>query len=475
MPGRLEFEVLSRSQGALQGRARAPGQTRRLLLMGNFSGHNGAAGSAGGDGGVFAQRRTWRVDLDTFDDVLARLAPGLTLKLGEEVHALSFRSLDDFHAETLLQASAPLRRLNELRLQLLQPASFAQAAARLLDAAPSGAGAGQGPLAALLGGRVAALTPTPSAAAAGVDAFIRQVVAPYVQPAAPPLQAQYVAAAQAVLVQALRSLLHHADFQALEGAWRGVSWLLSTLELDEGLELHLLDASREDLLADVIAAHGQPAAMQLTRVLSGGEGEPQQRWTALLGLFAFDSSVTDIGLLAALGRVAQSTGAPFLAGASPGLLGTASLDAVDLASSPDSWQALRRSEVAPWIGLAAPRLLMRVPYGRGGEALTAFSFEETDSASAHEDYLWAPAALACAWALAQPGAGLTLDGLPGWAVQREGESVQLPCAEHWLGESAWHTLLQAGLIPLVSHAGRHAVQLPRLQSIAQPLQPLAGL
>jgi type VI secretion system protein ImpC len=38
------------------------------------------------------------------------------------------------------------------------------------------------------------------------------------------------------------------------------------------------------------------------------------------------------------------------------------------------WQALRHSSAAPWLGLALPRLLMRLPYGPDTDAVDGFDF-----------------------------------------------------------------------------------------------------
>ena len=231
------------------------------------------------------------------------------------------------------------------------------------------------------------------------------------------------------------------------------------------------------LLLDAVQAGGQASSMQLTAALNAHSVSEPAHWSALLGLLSFDNSAQDLGLLGALGRVAQATRAPFIAGASAGLQAAMLQQSPGAGAAPQDlthWQALRRSEFASWIGLAAPRLLMRVPYGRGGQLVPGLEFEETDSASDHERYLWGPAALACAWAWVQPPGSNTIDGLPGWSVRRNGEVEQLPCAERWLSESDWQALLQAGVMPLVSQASRHAVQLPRLQSVAQPARELGG-
>lgn len=473
MPVRVGFELSMQPPGQASGVNRGPAAVRRLLLLGNFSGQPAT------DRTPLALRPTHRVDLDNLDTVLARLTPHLTLKLGQDSHALAFACLEDFDAESLLLHSEPLNRLSQLVTQLKNPASFAKAAAAWMGWGTQTADQAVRSLADLLGGQVTA-PPSPANAASlasGIDAFIRQVVASPAEPAAPPQQTAFVAATQSALSLSLRALLHHPELQALEALWRGVAWLLSTLELDETLELHLLDVTCEELLQDADQADGQAIAMQLTAALKANSGGGPKAWSALLGLRSFDNSAQDLGLLGALGRVAQATRAPFVAGAGASLLAAMLRQTSPAgAAQPDltHWQVLRRSEVANWIGLAAPRLLMRVPYGRGGQHVPGLEFEETDSASDPECYLWGPAALACAWAWVQPPGSNTIDGLPGWSVRRNGEVEQLPCAEHWLSDTDWQALLQAGVMPLVSHAGRHAVQLPRLQSVAQPARALGG-
>src|SRR5262249_48169025 len=153
--------------------------------------------------------------------------------------------------------------------------------------------------------------------------------------------------------------LHDPAFQALEAAWRGVQWLVSGLELDESLQLHLFDVARDELLADVSACGGRVGQSAVDRAPVGRWRNPPggESWAARLGLHRFGPSDADVGLLAALGIVAAQAGGPFLADGDRSLAGPA--DAPALAA----WRALRGSEVARWIGLVAPRLLLRQPYG----------------------------------------------------------------------------------------------------------------
>jgi type VI secretion system protein ImpC len=276
----------------------------------------------------------------------------------------------------------------------------------------------------------------------------------------------------------MRTLLHDTAFQSLEAAWRGVHWLISSLELDENLQLHLLDVTRDELLRDIVAAQSQIAQTGLHQTLVDRwrAGSSTRRWSALVGLFQFGPSESDIGLLAALGLVASHTGGPLLAGADLALAGD---DSAALAG----WQMLRHSQAAPWIGLAAPRVLLRRPYGKGSDPIEAFAFEEFAGEPASNKFLWGNGALAAALLLGkgftargwemEPGDERDIGDLPLYTFVRDGEREMLPCAEQLLTEAQINRLLNAGLVPIASRRDRNAVVAVRFQSIADPPAALA--
>ena len=51
---------------------------------------------------------------------------------------------------------------------------------------------------------------------------------------------------------------------------------------------------------------------------------------------------------------------------------------------------------AETIGLALPRFLLRLPYGKKTFSAESFDFEEFEGAPGHEDYLWGNSAFAVA-------------------------------------------------------------------------------
>ena len=449
MPGRLQFDLqLGRPAPARTGGSRRG--PMRLLVVGDFSARPAA------ERPPLGERPTHRVDLDNLDAVIARLAPRLNLPAGE----LRIGGLDDFHPDSLY---ARLDLFEALRQARAKP--------------PQTGGDLLGPL---LGKPAAAAAPTAAPAATGLDALIQRIVAPHIVQDTSAQAKPYLAAVDAAIAEQMRELLHEPALQALEAAWRGVQWLIASLELDENLQLHLFDVSRDELLADVIAAQGQLAQTGLHRALAdrwrnvpGGEG-----WSLIAGLYRFGRSDADIGLLAALGLIASQAGGPFIAGADPALAGD---DAAALAG----WNTLRHSEAAPWIGLAAPRVLLRLPYGKGSDPISAFAFEEVVGAPVHEQFLWGNPSLAVAllmgrafslngWEM-EPGDEREIGDLPAYTYLQDGEKELQACAESYLGEQGGQALLDAGLMPVLSHRHRNAVTVMRMQSVAEPAAALAGL
>ena len=492
MPGRMEFNIALPRAGNSPAPRRDRGSPMRLLVLGDFSGKPAEARAP------LAQRATHRIDVDNIDEVLQRLAPRMVFRAVTTESAateIAFSSLDDFHPDHLYRHVDLFRALRDMRARLQDPTRFAAAAAELQQTAVSPAvaeAASAQPAAAapaadldLLGsllGKPASAAPAASAAAlrvaTGIDALIRGIVAPHIVRDAPPFQAQYLASVDMATGELMRTLLHAPAFQSLESAWRGVMWLISSLELDENLELHLFDVGRDELLSDVVAAQGQITQTGLHRALADRwRNTPDgQGWTVLAGLYGFGPSDADIGLLAAMGLIASQAGGPFLAAGDTALAGE---DAAALAG----WNALRHSEAAPWIGLAAPRVLLRLPYGKGSDPVESFPFEEFGAAPVHEAFLWGPGSLALALLIGrafmargwefEPGDEREIGDLPAYTFLHDGERQLQACAEHFLGEQGGNALLAAGLMPVMSHRHANAVTVMRFQSVAEPAGALA--
>jgi type VI secretion system protein ImpC len=440
MPGRLDFDLTFGRGGG----GREESDPMRLLVLGDFS------GKPAGERAPLDSRSPRRVDADNIDDVMRRFEPRVKLEATE----IRFQQIDDFHPDQLYARLDRFKALREARTAV--PAESDDQLSRLLGA--------PGPSAA---------TPAP-ARPGGFEGLIHDAVAPHIVKDTSARIAAHQAATDAAIAHEMRTVLHDPAFQQIEANWRGVRWLIAGLELDENLQLHLLDVTRDELLGDIVAAKGKLSDTGLYRALVDRLPDGDS-WSTLVALFTFGPSNADVALLAALGLIASKAGGPLLGDADLAL-------ATDDASAAPAWQALRRTEAARWIGLAAPRVLLRSPYGERTDPIDAFTFEEVFGAPAAGDLLWGSAALGMALLLGrsftargwnmEPGDEREIGGLPVYTFVRDGEHDMQPCAERALTEREIDTFLRAGLVPIASRRDRDSVVVVRFQSVSDPAAPL---
>ena len=493
---------------------RSENSPRRILILADLSAR--AARGALELGVGLSERPLVPVDVDNLDEVLFRYAPVLNIgrEDGAEPIRISFGAIDDFHPDQLFLRVPLLQELKGLRTRLAHPATF-EAAARELRQLYGGEAAprevvpepeskeppaveeGDDLFERLLGAPQQT-TPTPSASGPvpGIDvsALIRDLVqSDDFAPAAGPEQGQYLAMVDDRLSSVLRAILHHPLYQDLERAWRSVEWLAHRCDAREGFQIRVLDLSQEEIAADLASAGGDPKATALARLLSSAGAGSDGGWSLIINDAHFGQSPDDLQILGALASLAASLGGPLLAGAAPEILGIPSILGHEHPSdwAPLSgdlarrWQMLRSSGVASWIGLALPRFILRMPYGRLRDPIDAFSFEEVAPDGGHDEYLWANPAFAianCLIAAASKdddgwfgtgGDELVVDDLPAIAVERGGQKELLPGAEAWISDEAALMMLSRGLIPLISRRESNEVRLMGLRSLSDPPKDLS--
>lgn len=505
--GQFELNLGTEAGGqAAQASQRRP---FRLLVLGDFSGRHNRGDQA--DQGKLAQQRTYSIDPDTYEEVLARLNVALQLELpgsGEARVDLSFSELDHFHPDHIFSEAEVFAELRALRRRLLNPKTFAEAAAEMsapvpVPPPPAPAEPAEPDDETSSAGLLDALVDETQARGPRHDEsrrhgrwhqLVRSIVEPYVIPAADPRQADLVASVDEATGEAMRRILHHPDFQALEATWRGLDFLRRRLVIDQDLQLHLFDLSRDELLADLLQnEHLEQSALYKVLVERTVGTAGGQAWPAVVVDHSFGANAEDAQALGRLAKLARAGGAAVLAAASPKLVGCTSLaetpDPDDWNDDPDSeagetWQALRDLPEAARIGLALPRILLRLPYGPQTVPIDSFQFDELDARSPHESYLWGSAAYACGLVLAQayeqrgwdfrPGQVNVIEGLPLHIFRRDGEAEHKPCAEVLLSDRAAERIHNAGLIAVQSIRDRDAVQLMRIRSLSNSSPALSG-
>jgi type VI secretion system protein ImpC len=118
--------------------------------------------------------------------------------------------------------------------------------------------------------------------------------------------------------------------------------------------------------------------------------------SVLLCAYAFGPSEEDIARLTALAGVAERARLLLVGDARPTLLGLDDARALGSADARarlghgpglEHWRAFRGDRLAASVALCLPRVLLRVPYGRAGEAAAA-GFEEGSTVATPESFLW---------------------------------------------------------------------------------------
>ena len=492
--GRLTFgfDFQPRAGGTPTGR-RSGDDPFRILLLADLSGR---AQRNIQDARDLGSRPCLRVDVDDYESAMRTYAPRIDWPMGQ----ILFKELDDFHPDQLYRQLDVFKSLRDMRAKLNDPNTFRETAQQLrtegrVDQPPADRQADTAPDEDVFGRLLGAPSersdpPRDVPSSDALTTMIHRLVAPYIVPAADPQRDQYIASVDMAIGEHMRAILHHRDFQSLEATWRGIWELVTSLELDENLELVILDVTKKEILDDLRTHMADLTTSGLHRHwVDKAIGAPDARpWSVIVGHYDFEHSEEDIGLLAGLGLLASHARAPFLADAHPSLLGCPSL-AHPLA--PETWVAdlplfneLRTSMVSPWIGLAIPRVLMRQPYGQRSDEIDTFPFEELGAAPDHEQFLWGSSAVACAkllgmafqeqgWSMV-PEAYLDLEDLPAYTVDTKEDKALMPCAEQWMSDRISDEVARRGLIAFMSYRHRNAVRVRTLQSIAEPPTALSG-
>src|SRR6266849_5772072 len=290
----------------------------------------------------------------------------------------------------------------------------------------------------------------------------------------------------------LNEILHHPQFQKLEGSWRGLKFMLDQSETSDMLKIKVLNCSKKELLRDLQRApeFDQSALFKKVYEEEFGifGGAP---FGALLGDYEFNKGPEDLELLEKISNVAAAAHAPFLSASSPELFNMESftnLDAPrDIGKIFDTteyakWKSFRQSEDSRYVALCLPHILMRLPYGKDNVQVDGFSYEEAVDGTDHSKYLWGNAAWAlgarltqsfaqyswCASIRGVEGGGL-VEGLPTHNFRTDEGDIALKCpTEVAITDRREKELSDLGFIPLVWQKGTDYAAFFSVQSAQKP-------
>jgi type VI secretion system ImpC/EvpB family protein len=212
----------------------------------------------------------------------------------------------------------------------------------------------------------------------------------------------------------LDAILHHPDFQRLEGLWRGVHWLVNAMT-DGQVKLRILDVRWTEVARDLERAldFDQSSIFDLVYNQEFGMpgGEPYGLMVVdrpVAHVFSPASKVDDVAVLEGLADVAAAAFCPFIFGAAPRLLALDGFDEVDLrqdlaATFVDPafarWNRMRARPDSRFLAVVAPRLLARTLHRGRDHPRLGFVYDEV--AESGRDLLWISGAFALAYVAAR--------------------------------------------------------------------------
>ncbi len=459
----------------------------RIAVFGDFS-----AGAAAGrleTGDDLARRKMIAVEFDTLEDTLARLEVKLALPIGEggDGVEVAFGELDSFHPDALYRELPMFKALADLRKRLNNTATFAKAASEVqaMYGGPqrrasrsgrrrskSGAPAADAKLSDFA--RLVGIAPEVNVDAP-VDALLKRILGPFVTKAPDPKRDALVATVDNALSDAMRTVLHQSEFQNLEALWRGMDMLLRRVETGPSLQVLLIDVSAEEFAADLSASSDLTETGIYSMLVDKPSQDKSGGVSLVLGLYQFEPTPPHAELLGRMARIAKAAGAPFVT--------SISSDAFTDRRNPphplmaQALEALRALPEASYLALLSPRFMLRHPYGKKSDPISAFAFEEFTPEEGLRGMLWGHPALLAASVLAAPtGNTLSIGDLPfHYVVDGDGDQVALPTTERLVNLAAAEMLRRVGIDALMAHKGQPELRIAGLDTVNGDSIALPGL
>lgn len=272
----------------------------------------------------------------------------------------------------------------------------------------------------------------------------------------------------------LSAVMHTPEFQRLESSWTGLHYLCTQSNTNSMLKIKMLNTNKKELVRDFQTAIDFDQSALFKKVYEEEFGTfGGSPFAALVGDFELSRQPGDVYFAEQMSHVAAAAHAPFIASASPELLGLEAFSDLgkprDMAKVFDTveytkWKAFRDSEDSRYVGLTLPRFLGRLPFNpKDGTTVEGFNFVEDVDGTDHDKYLWVNAAYAfgarltnafdqygwCAAIRGVEGGGLVED-LPAHTFRADDGEVALKCpTEIAITDRREKELSDLGFIPLV--------------------------
>ncbi|MEN8237389.1 MAG: type VI secretion system contractile sheath large subunit [Pseudomonadota bacterium] len=419
------------------------------------------------------ERKFVEIDRDNINDVMASYQPRIAIfvedklakaggKLGVE---LNFKSMDDFDPLNIVKQVPAMAELYSTRVKLndlLGKMDGNEELEELLnkimkdnkvrDDIKKGAGAKSAAMDKVLKeGKLMRDESQRDFASALLQEFVKQLTKEKVTSAdSLSFIAKNIQRIDALLTGQLNEIMHHPDFQSMEGSWRGLHYLVMKTETGRLLKLRVLNITKKELLKDLERAVEFDQSQLFKKVYEEEYGTfGGTPYSCLLGDYEFGRHPQDMALLEKLSQVAAAAHAPFMTAASPALFDLDSFTQMGVPRDLNKifentelvkWNSFRNSEDSRYIALTLPRILMRLPYGAKTIPVEGINFEEDVDGVDNSKFCWSNSAYALAervtnavalykWPAAIRGVegGGMVAGLPAYTFKTTDGDVALKC------------------------------------------------
>src|SRR5262245_33483085 len=122
----------------------------------------------------------------------------------------------------------------------------------------------------------------------------------------------------------MNAVIHAPEFQQIESAWRGLSYLIYNSETDAQLKIRVMNVGKTELYRNLRlypdAKWDQSPLFKQIYEYEFGQlgGEP---YGCIIGDYSFSHAPTDVQLMRDISKIAGAAHAPFFAAAHPHLIG----------------------------------------------------------------------------------------------------------------------------------------------------------
>lgn len=301
-----------------------------------------------------------------------------------------------------------------------------------------------------------------------------------------------IAELDAKMSKQMDAIQHNNIFQERESFWRSVKTTVDRTDFRENIKIHVLHATKQELLDDFEFAPEIIQSGFYKHVYASGYGQfGGEPVAAVIGGYEFSNTNQDMKLLRYLSSVGAMAHAPFLSSVSPEFFGLNSyselaqikdLYAVFESPAYAKWRALRESEDSRYLGLTAPRYLLRLPYSSTDNPVKTFNYQE-DVTGDHNDFLWGNTAFLLASSMTNsfakyrwcpniigPQNGGAVDDLPVHLFESMGQIQAKIPTEVLITDRREFELAEEGFITLTMRKGSDNAAFFSAYSVQKPKQ-----